>query len=111
LEARRVGLELWPQDRNADDEARKSWFRRRPLRGISATLGFVAFVTLSAHAAPEVQTKGSPVELGVAPFIELVRDGCRYAYHRTLLQDQWGNWYWGRCVPNWWGKGAFLPPD
>jgi choline dehydrogenase-like flavoprotein len=21
----------------------------------------------------------------------------------------WGYWHWGRCVPKWWGKGAFLP--
>jgi hypothetical protein len=80
------------------------------LRVIFVTLGFVAFATMSAQAAPGIPLKGSPVELGVAPSIELVRDGCGYAYHRVLWQDVWGNWYWGRCVPNWWGKGAFLPP-
>ena len=77
------------------------------VRVIFAILGFVAFASLSAHAAPRVPPKGSP---GVAPSIGLVRDGCGYAYHRTIWQDEWGDWYWGRCVPNWWGKGAFLPP-
>ena len=80
------------------------------MRVIFATLGFVGFATISAQAAPGIPLKGSPVELGVVPSIELVRDGCGYAYHRTLWQDWWGDWYWGRCVPNWWGEGAFLPP-
>ena len=64
------------------------------MRAIFATLGFVAFATMSAQAAPGIPLKGSPVELGVAPTIELVRDGCGYAYHRVLWQDVWGNWYW-----------------
>jgi len=80
------------------------------LRVIFAALGFLACATLSAQAAPGSPFKGSPVELGVAPSTELVRDGCGYAYHRMLWQDGWGGWYWGRCVPNWWGEGAFLPP-
>jgi len=80
------------------------------LRVIFATLVVVAFATSSAHAAPGIPRKGSPVELSVASLIELARDGCGYAYHRTLWQDGWGNWYFGRCVPNWWGEGAFLPP-
>ena len=85
---------------------------RADLRVIFATLGFIAFATMSAQAAPgTISPKGSPVELGVAPSIDLVRDGCGYAYHRTLWQDEWGNWYWGRCVPNWWGEGAFLRSD
>jgi hypothetical protein len=79
------------------------------LRVIFAILGFVAFATLSAQATPAIPPKGSPVELGGASSIELVRDGCGYAYHRTLWQDGW-DWYWGRCVPDWWGQGAFLPP-
>jgi hypothetical protein len=79
------------------------------MRVISATLGLVAFATMSAQAAPRILPKGLPVELGVAPSIELVCDGCGYAYHRTLWQDGW-HWYWGHCIPNWWGEGAFLPP-
>jgi hypothetical protein len=80
------------------------------LRVIFATLVVAAFATLSAQAAPGVPPKVLPVELGVAPSLELVRDGCGYAYHRMLWQDGWGGWYWGRCVPNWWGEGAFLSP-
>jgi hypothetical protein len=80
------------------------------LCAIFGTLGFVAFATMSAQAAPGIPPKGPTVELSLEPPIELVRDGCGYAYHRTLWQDGWGYWYWGRCVPNWWGEGAFLPP-
>jgi hypothetical protein len=60
------------------------------LRVIFATLVVAAFATLSAQAAPGVPPKVLPVELGVAPSLELVRDGCGYAYHRMLWQDGWG---------------------
>jgi hypothetical protein len=79
------------------------------LRVIFATLAWAACAILSAQAAPAIPPRASPVELGVAPSIEQVRDGCGYAYHRMFSQDGWGGWYWGRCVPNWWGEGAFLP--
>ena len=75
-----------------------------------ATLGFATFAAMSAQAAPGIPPKGPPVELDVSPSIELVRDGCGYAYHRMLWQDERGDWHWGHCVPNWWGEGAFLPP-
>ncbi len=78
------------------------------LRVIAATLSLMTFAAISAHAFP-VALKASPVELGIAPPVELVRDGCGHGYHRTRWQDGWGYWHWGRCVPNWWGKGAFLP--
>ena len=81
------------------------------MRVIFATLGIVAFGTLAAQAATGIPRNGSPVAPGGAPSIEIVRDGCGYAYHRTRWQDEWGEWYWGRCVPNWWGEGAFLPPS
>jgi hypothetical protein len=72
--------------------------------------GSVALAAVSAEAAPLVPAKGAEAGPNVAPPIELVRDGCGYGYYRTHWQDGWGNWHWGRCVPKWWGKGAFLPP-
>ena len=79
------------------------------MRVITATL--VGWVVLAA--AVPVQTaafspaKAIPAELGADPRTELVRDGCGYAYYRTQWQDGWGLWHWGRCVPKWWGRGAF----
>lgn len=73
--------------------------------------GLVALAAVSVQAAPLAPAKAGPAALSAAPSpIELVRDGCGYGYHRTRWQDQWGYWHWGRCVPKWWGKGAFLPP-
>jgi hypothetical protein len=81
------------------------------MRMIVATLaGLVALAGVSVQAAPRAPAKVLPVEVGDAPSIELVRDGCGYGYYRTRWQDGWGYWHWGRCVPKWWGKGAFLPP-
>jgi hypothetical protein len=57
------------------------------------------------------RAKATPAQLDTARPTELVRDGCGYGYYyRTRRQDGWGYWHWGRCVPKWWGNGAFLPP-
>ncbi len=79
------------------------------MRIIIATFaGWVALaVAVSIQAAPLSLTKATPAAPGADPRIELVRDGCGYAHYRTRWQDGWGRWHWGRCVPNWWGKGAF----
>jgi hypothetical protein len=60
-------------------------------------LAFTRSVTLAApsvQAAP-VPIKATPVELGSAPPLELVRDGCGRGWHRHHWRDQWGYWRWG----------------
>jgi hypothetical protein len=59
----------------------------------------VALAATSVQAAP-VPTRATPVELGAAPPVELVRDGCGRGSHRTRWRDQWGYWHWGDCVPD-----------
>ena len=52
----------------------------------------------------------------MAPPIELVAEGCGWGWHRHHWQDRWGNWHWGRCVPDegrpygGWGVGWYDPP-
>jgi len=58
-----------------------------------------------AQAAP-LSPKPASIELGTAPPVELVRDGCGRGWHRTRWRDQWGNWQWGDCVPNEGGYGS-----
>jgi len=72
--------------------------------------GLVALTALPAQSVPLFSAKTGPAALGATPAIELAAQGCGYGYRRTLWQDQWGYWHWGRCVPKWWGKGAFLSP-
>ena len=62
----------------------------------------------STQAAP-VWRNTAEIELGAAPFIELVRDGCGRGWHRTRWRDQWGIWRWGDCVPNEGGYTSQLP--
>ena len=57
----------------------------------------LAFVSAAALAAVSVQAaplppKPSAIELGAAPSLELVRDGCGRGWHRTRWRDQWGYW-------------------
>jgi hypothetical protein len=59
--------------------------------------GLVALSSISLQAAPCPQTKAGPTQL------ELVAEGCGYGYRRTVWQDEWGYWHWGRCVPKTWG--------
>jgi hypothetical protein len=58
-----------------------------------------ALAATSAQAAP-VSGRSTPVELGAAPSLELVRDGCGRGSHRTRWRDQWGYWHWGNCAPD-----------
>ena len=72
--------------------------------------GLIGLAALSAQAAPLPPAKAGLAALGATPPVELAAQGCGYGYRRIPWQDQWGYWHWGRCVPKWWGKGAFLPP-
>ena len=67
---------------------------------IIAFVGGVALTGMSAQAAP-IPPKVSPVELGVAPPVELVAQGCGRGWHRHHWRDRWGYWHSGHCVPNW----------
>ena len=49
----------------------------------------VALAAMPVQAAP-VPTKGTPAELGAAPPVELVRDGCGRGWHRHHWRDQMG---------------------
>jgi len=53
----------------------------------------------SAQAAP-VWRSTAGIELGAAPHIALVRDGCGRGWHRDHWRDQGGDWHWGHCIPN-----------
>ena len=58
----------------------------------------------SAQAAPLAPSPAS-IELGAAPSVELVSDGCGRGWHRARWRDQWGNWQSGDRVPNERGYG------
>jgi hypothetical protein len=63
--------------------------------------GLLALAAVSAQAAPLPPAKATLVELGTAPPIELVRQGCGLGWHREHWRDRWGYWHWGSCYPNW----------
>jgi len=71
---------------------------------ILAVVCGLALAATSLQAAP-VPTKTLLGELGIAPSVELVRDGCGRGGHRTRWRDQWGYWHWGDCVPD--GGGPY----
>jgi hypothetical protein len=72
------------------------------MRTMVATLaGLLTLAAVSSQAAPFPPAKAAPVELGTAPSIELVRQGCGWGGHRVHWRDRWGYWHWGHCVPNW----------
>jgi hypothetical protein len=72
------------------------------MRTTIATLaGLTFFAAVSVQAAPLPPAKAIPTELGNAPPIELVRQGCGWGWHRGHWRDRWGYWHWGRCYPNW----------
>jgi len=72
------------------------------MRTMIATLaGLVALGAVSVQAAPLPPAKANPAEVGAAPSIELVRQGCGWGWHRGHWRDRWGYWHWGRCYPNW----------
>ena len=52
----------------------------------------------STQAAP-VWRNTAGIELGAAPHIELVRDGCGRGWHRDRWRNQSGDWHWGHCIP------------
>ena len=49
---------------------------------IAALAGLVALTTVSVQAAPLAPAKASPAEVGAAPPVELVRQGCGWGWHR-----------------------------
>jgi hypothetical protein len=67
---------------------------------VPALAGLLALAAVSAQAAPLPPAKATLVELGTAPPIELVRQGCGWGGHRVHWRDRWGYWHWGHCVPN-----------
>ncbi|HYZ42794.1 MAG TPA: hypothetical protein VE687_19525 [Stellaceae bacterium] len=81
------------------------------MRTIAFTLvGLIAVAIGSTQAAPLPPANTLAPELGVAPAIRLVRDGCGHSWHRLHWRDQWGYWHWGDCVPDGdpyrgWGEG------
>ena len=83
---------------------------------ILALVSGVALAATSVQAAPG-PTKALPSELGVAPSLELVRDGCGRGWHRAGWRDQWGYWHGGGCVPDegrpygGHGAGTYYPPS
>jgi hypothetical protein len=74
------------------------------MRGLILALAGGLALAASAQAAPLAPNRAS-IELGVAPPVEQVRDGCGRGWHRTRWRDQWGNWQWGDCAPNEGGYG------
>ena len=66
--------------------------------------GLVVLAAFSVKAAPLPPATATPAVSSTTAPIELPAQGCGYAYRRTRWQDQWGNWHWGRCVPEWWGS-------
>ena len=83
---------------------------------ILAVVCGLALAATSLQAAP-VPTKALPGELGVAPPVEPVRDGCGRGWHRHNWRDQWGYWHGGDCVPDGGGPyhgngaGTYYPPS
>jgi hypothetical protein len=71
---------------------------------IATCAGLVALSSISVQAAPLPPTKAGPTELAISPPVEQAAQGCGYGYRRTLWQDEWGYWHWGRCVPKTWGN-------
>jgi mono/diheme cytochrome c family protein len=78
---------------------------------IAGFAGLMALSAASSEAAHLLPANTGRDTLGAAPPIEFVAHGCGHGYRRTSWQDEWGYWHWDQCVPKWWGKGAFRPPD
>jgi hypothetical protein len=69
---------------------------------IAILAGLAALTTVSVQAAPLAPAKANPAEVGAAPPVELVRQGCGWGWHRGGgWRDHWGYSHWGRCIPNW----------
>ena len=67
----------------------------------------MALSAASVQAAPLAPPRATSAELGSAPPIEPVRDGCGYGYYRTRWQDQWGYWALGPLRSEVVGRGGF----
>ena len=63
---------------------------------LAVFLGSIAFAAISVEAAP-VPAKPGLVDIGAAPPIELVAQGCGWGWHRAHWRDRWGYWHWGSC--------------
>jgi hypothetical protein len=74
------------------------------MRGLILALAAVLTLAASVQAAPLAPNSAS-IELGAAPSVELVGEGCGRGWHRARWRDQWGNWQWSDCVPNEGGYG------
>jgi hypothetical protein len=79
-------------------------FLETAMRGLILSFAGGLALAASAQAAPLALNPAS-IELGAAPSVELVRDGCGRGWHRTRWRDQWGYWQSGDCVPNEGGYG------
>ena len=53
----------------------------------------------SAQTAP-FAPQPAIIELGDAPPVQPVRDGCGRGWHRDHWRDQSDYWQWGHCIPN-----------
>ena len=65
---------------------------------ILATVLGLAWVA-SAQTAP-FAPQPAIIELGDAPPVHPVRDGCGRGWHRDHWRTQSGYWQWGHCIPN-----------
>ena len=66
---------------------------------VATFVGVAALAAVSVQAAP-IPSQMTPIELGVAPPVELVAGGCGPGWHRHHWRDHWGYWHADRCVPN-----------
>jgi len=73
-------------------------------------LAFVLGLALaaSAQAAP-LAPQPAMIELGEAPPVQPVRDGCGRGWHRDRWRTQSGYWQWGHCIPNGDPQDAWTP--
>ena len=63
------------------------------MRALILTFALGLALAASAQAIP-VWRNTAGIELGTAPLIELVRDGCGRGWHRDHWRDQWSDWHW-----------------
>jgi hypothetical protein len=75
---------------------------------IVAFVSGAALAAVSAQAAPLRPDPGA-MELGAAPSVELVAQGCGHGWHRPRWRDHWGYWHWGHCIPNGGPDDAWTP--
>jgi hypothetical protein len=78
-------------------------------------LAFAAGIALttSAQTAP-LAPEPDVIEHSTAMPFELAAQDCGWGWHRTRRHNQWGNPYWGECVPDrgpyhGWGAGSYYP--